>query len=364
MLNVVYQPFLSSTRTKQLTSLLQSAIPFCNFLPVHDTFLHFPQEAQIILLSRGGTPFAPILQRPSIDCPSYPGLREDLINSSKRYTELLAQWKDVQRNLPPLVEELRQYFSEQTIQKETFSKPLQVLAYTGEIKDVDSMLQKIKLFRKLRRARDFLLPILEKTQPAAKLAAEKEFGIEKLRSREYVIERYRDHLDQARRNLEERYMGMGIVTYPESVDRPWVLLPPDPVAAWGQDFAYRVEKLIRAAKIRFLSTYDEQEMAIEQEAKEIISESPQKIALQAQRLLGGNVTAQDVVNKVKDELRAKKARLYKNDLNRISLASHSSTDFWAQLDDLFKTPMTREEKAVYHITEQELVANGAWRVED
>jgi len=171
-LRIAYQPFLSSTRTRQLTSILQSSLPHYTFLPVTDTSLSFTQKAQIILLSRGGKPFAPAERRSSIDSTLNRNYRDrDWRESSDQYRKLLDRWNQVQTELPPLVKQLQNHFSDRVIQKEAFDKPLKILEFIGEVEDPDGLRKTIKKYRSLRRAQLFLYPILKKTQAPLKLAA-------------------------------------------------------------------------------------------------------------------------------------------------------------------------------------------------
>jgi hypothetical protein len=357
-LNIAYQPFLSSTRRKQLTSLLSSSLPYCNFLPINDTSLNLPNEARIILISRGGKPFAPVNMRPSIDSPSYPDILKDLNRSSQLYQKYLAKWEEIQSHLPGLLLALRKHFPERVIMNETFRTPLKTMAATGKIKDVQQVRQLIERFRSLRRSQLFLHPILSQTRVTLKNEAQKAFGVDNLRRREYVIEHHRDRLDLVRFELEKRYMGMGRVAFPERVEaRPWVLLPEDPVGAWGQDFPYRVGQLIRLAQVRFLATEEEKEMVLEQEAKGVIEDNTSQIAQNARIL--GITDAEGVLKAVKDQLRVETERLYQND--RITLALPGNV---GDLGPEFRSPVTREDKAAYQVTDQKLIPLGSWRVDD
>jgi hypothetical protein len=310
VLKVAYQPFLSSTRTKQLTSILQSSIPYCNFLPIKNTSLNFPQEAQIVLISRGGKPFAPVYQRPSVDFPEYPDLANDLNESYETYQQHLTRWEEVQERFPLVLKELKRHFSDSVITNETFEKSLEDLSTTGEINnvDLDSIRETITSFHTLRTDLESLPYILERTQAASKVNAVQVFGSKTIRDREYLIERYRDHLDVARKNLEDRYQGMGMVTYPEDIGRPWILMPADPISAWANDFSYRVEKLIQAAQRRFLFTSDEREAALDEEAKGILMENRREISRSVQQIGDSELNAQDVLDMIKVELRDKKAK--------------------------------------------------------
>ena len=359
-IRIAYQPFLSSSRTKHLTSLLSSSLPY-NFLPVNDTSLKsVPAQAQIVLLSRGGKPFAPIAQRPSVDSYPHREFREkDWSTSSEKYQNLVTQYNKAQSELPALLTTLRKYFSDRIISKEAFHKPLQILAYTGEVKDVDSLRQTIKLYRSLRRSQVSLQPVLEETKAMEKVEAHKAFGLPQLRAREYLIENHRDRLDLFRLELERRYMGMGMVRFPSVAEsKPWILVPEDPVGVWGMDFPYRVAELIRLARIRFSLSEEEKEIVLHEEAKKLIKENVEGI-LQKVEERGDTVNPQDILNEVMAQLRREKERLYHDDKTTLVLPGNVG-----DLGPEFRAPITTEDKAINQFSDQELVKLGSWRVED
>jgi hypothetical protein len=350
-LKIVYQPFLSSTRTRQLTSLL-APLPH-TFLPIADTSLNIPSQAEIVLVSRGGKPFASIYQRPSPDSHIYRSKQErDWNTSSQKYKQILSQWDDIQRRLPPLIESLRQHFSDRVIQNQAFHAPLKILEYTNQIPDPDALRKTIKSFRSLRNTQLSIYPILRKTQAPFKLAARQQFGFSNLRTREYAIEHQRDLLDLFRFELEKRYRGMALVRYPDiSEPKPWILVPDDPVGAWGHEFAYRVNSLIDLARERFLMTTEEKDELLDLQAREIIEENEPAL------LRKGSID-EGLLWHVKNTLQEQKRKLYHDDTSALSMSGN--------VGDLesYKVPVSREDKAVYEHSDKELVKRGAWRVED
>jgi hypothetical protein len=356
-LRIAYQPFLSSSKTRQLTSLLSSQLSY-TFVPINDTFLPNTREADIVLLSRGGKPFAPVEHRPSIDSQVYKGVRErDWQQSKAKYTKLLDRWREIEKRLPGVIDELRQHFSDRIIRKEAFEGPLRILAYTGEIKNVDGMRKTIKSYRSMRRSQLFLRPILAKSQAPLKVAAREAFGFEHSRLREFKIEHMRDGLDLFRLELEKRYMGMANVRYPSITEpKPWILVPDDPVAAWGPDFPYKVAELINLARIRFMITPEEKEMVLEAEARAFTAENSQRL-LQKQRRTDFN--PEDILEQIKDHLRQDKMRRFHDDERSLFL-----TDNVGELGAQFGSPKTRDDMAVYETSDRQLVKRGAWRVAD
>jgi hypothetical protein len=359
-IRIVYQPFLSSSRTKHLTSILSSSLPY-SFLPVNDTSLSHAAQAQIVLLSRGGKPFAPIAQRPSVDFQPHRDLREkDWSKSSEKYQRFITRWNQAQTELPGLLATLRKYFSDRIIAKEAFHQPLQILAYTGEVQDVAALRQTIKSYRSLRRSQISLQSILEETHAMEKVAAHKYFGIPHLKAREYLIEDHRDRLDLFRLELEKRYMGMAMVRFPSVADpKPWILVPEDPVGSWGVDFPYRVEELIRLARIRFLLFEEEKEMVLREEARKVIEDDVDEILENFGEEEGDSVNAEGILKDVMGQLREERERLYRNDKTALVLPGNMG-DFGPE----FRKAVTMEDKAIYQISDQELVKQGAWRVED
>ena len=358
-LRIAYQPFLSSTRTRQLTSTLSSSLTY-TFLPITDTSLSLPAKAQIILLSRGGKPFAPVFQRPSVDSTPYKAFREhDWSESSEKYQEFLTQWNQAQEELPKLLTSLRKYFSDQIIAKNAFKKPLQILTYTGDIKDPEAVQKMVESYQSLLKARKFLYSILQETQTLTKVSARKAFGLPHLRAREYLIEDHRDRLDLFRLELEKRYMGMAMVRFPRVAEpKPWILLPEDPAAVWGLDFPYQVGELIRLARLRFLATEKEKEEALEEEARKVIEDNVTAI-IRNVRLRGDEVVFEEILKEVMSRIREEKEGLFRDDKTALVLPGNVG-----DLGPEFRAPVTREDRAVNQFSDGELVKLGAWRVED
>lgn len=153
-------------------------------------------------------------------------------------------------------------------------------------------------------------------------------------------------------------MGMGLVRFPEDAEsKPWILLPEDPLAVWGQDFAHRIGELIRLAQIRFMLTEEEKEIVLEAEARTILEDNLNTISNDL--LASENVSGEDLFRQIVDELRQRKVVLYHDDDIPLSLSG--------MLGDLgpgFRAPITKEDKAVYQINDEKLVEKMAWRVED
>jgi hypothetical protein len=357
-LNIAYLPFLSSTRTKQLASLL-APLPY-TFLPITNTSLTVPPEADLVLLSRGGKPFAPVHQRPSIDSKNRSNdLRGDWIQSSKEYSEMCRQWGEIQRRLPLLVKNLRRHFSEQVIQSQGFSGPFKKLANNNEIPNVTVLANQIKEFKRLRDRQLHIYPLMVKTAAPIKLAANEKFRYGKLRHREEVIERDRDQLDLFRFELESRFKGMAMVMFPtRKILRPFILVPEDPVGAWGEDFPYRVGELIELGRERFLLGSAEKEELLEQQAREVFAENAGTL-LWAQNVATQKRDKDEVLAQVKEKLREDKEKLYRRDTRTLSLNGQIGLS-----SSTYKLPWTREGQAVYDHTNKSLVKRGSWRVED
>ena len=359
-LKLAYQPFLSSTQTKKLTSLLSSSLPY-NFLPVTNTSLHtLPPQAEIVLLSRGGKPFAPIRQRRSVDSYAYQEFRQkDWQQSSKKYETYVEQYTQIQHDLPHLLATLRKYFSDHILDQMDFGLPLEILTYTGEVEDPDALRKTINAYIAARKLQRELYPILQESHALIKVAAHKAFGLPHLRAREYLIEDHRDRLDLFRLELEKRYMGMAMVRYPDIREpRPWILIPEDPVAAWGGDFPYRVDELIKLAQIRFLATTEEKGKALEEEAKNVIEDDVEGI-VQEMVKNGEEVDFESLLEDIMWALWEKKTKMYHDDEKALSLPG-----IVGDPGPEFREPVTIEDHVVNQITDQELVKLGSWRVED
>ena len=192
-----------------------------------------------------------------------------------------------------------------------------------------------------------------------KVSARKAFGLPHLRAREYLIEDHRDRLDLFRLELERRYMGMAMVRFPSVAEpKPWILLPEDPVAAWGLDFPYQVEELIRLAWLRFLATEKEKEQVLEEEAKKVIADNVTGI-IRNVRLRGDKIVFEEILKEVMNRLREEKEKLYRDDKTALVLPGNVG-----DLGPQFRGPVTREDRAVNQFSDEELIKLGSWRVED
>jgi len=351
-LRIAYQPFLSSTRTRQLTSLLQSSLPY-TFLPAHDTSLSLPENAQIVLLSRGGKPFAPVERKSSIDSKVNRSFRQkDWEESSVQYQKYLDRWTQIQSQLPYLVTELQKYFTNEVIKTEAFKERFQVLKST--LPDPEPLRDTIRKYQELRRSQLFLFPILKNTQAPLKLAAQSHFGYSTLESRERVLEQNREKLDVFRYDLERRFKGMALVKTSEVMEpKPWILMPENPVDAWGVTLPDRTDELIRLALYRFLLSEEEKEVELERESRELVHES-----LPGLRRMQGKVDIEETVTQVKEQLREEKARMFEIDSHPLTLP-----DTIGELGE-FKDPITKEDIAVYETSDRQLAESGAWRVAD
>jgi hypothetical protein len=197
---------------------------------------------------------------------------------------------------------------------------------------------------------------LEKTHALEKVLAHKAFGLPHLKAKEYLIENHRDRLDLFRLELERRYMGMGMVRFPSVADaKPWILVPEDPLGAWGMDFSHRIDELIRLARIRFLFTEKEKEIVLAEEARKLIEDDVEEILAR----MGENVDPERILQEVMRELRKQKAPLYRDDKTILVLPGNIG-----DLGPEFRAPITTEDKAVNQFSDQELVKLGSWRVED
>lgn len=263
------------------------------------------------------------------------------------------RWKEISEKLPGLVEKLRQYFSEHTIQKGEFDTTFKVLAYSGEITNPSSVRALIRNYRSLRREQLEIYPLLSESQGTTKVQARRSFGFPNLRLREYILEDHRDMLDLFRLQLEKRYKGMALVRYPDIAEpRPWILLPEDPEGAWAHEFPYHVSNLISLAHERFLMTPEEQEQSLEKQATEYIQENIHQL----QRVVDEDMTNEKLMEIVKDKLRGDKQKLWREDKNQLTLPGF--------VGEMWSAPKTMEDRAVLEITDKQLVKRGAWRVDD
>lgn len=226
------------------------------------------------------------------------------------------------------------------------------------VEDVEAVEQAMKIWRRYKKAKEECMLFLEKTNGMAKHLAEKEFGLGKMKMREYVIEDHRDRLDLFRLELERRYKGMAMVQFPDTMTlKPWVLVPEDPVGTWGQDTPERIADLIDLAKVRFLATKEEKEEWLQGEAQRFIDEDITEVGRYI--LAGGKVDGK-FVEHVADQLRPEKEKLFHQDEFRIMLPENLGT----LGPDFSEKPVTREDVAALQATDEELVKLGSWRVED
>src|SRR5271169_4292751 len=274
-LRVLYQPFLGSSRARQLTSLLSTQLS-CTFIPATETSLSLVSSADIILLSRGGKPFAPVRQYTSVDST----VRSDIVAQERKlsavgtpYLKYITRWekaekllqRDINGEQPYTI--LQRHFSPAEIESVKFEERFRDLRRYDMVEDVEAVEQAMKIWRRYKEAKEECMLFLEKTNGMAKHLAEKEFGLGRMKMREYVIEDHRDRLDLFRLELERRYKGMAMVKFPdETTQKPWILVPEDPIGAWGQDFSYRIGELVDLATQRFLSTNEEKEIFYKREA--------------------------------------------------------------------------------------------------
>jgi len=353
-LRIAYQPFLSTSRAQHLLSRL-SSLPH-TFLPVPNTSLQFPPSAQIILLSRGGRPFAPVHQQ--ITRTTFISARaRDWSASGAKYYKLLERWDIINARLPILITKLRNHFSDQIIQKQEFDKIFRVLVYSGDIQDPSAVRAVINEYNSLRKEQLRIHPLLAKTHAAMKVNAHRSFGFERQRLKEYMMEDHRDMLDLFRLQLEKRFKGMGLVRFPDIAEpKPWILLPEDPEGAWGDDFPYHVSNLIDLANERFLMSPEEQEEVLEREAQEYIHENIHQLL----RVTTEGLTREELLECVKNKLREDKKQLWMEDSRQMTLpglVGRFEGEMWRE-------PKTTEDQALLEVVDRKLVKRGAWRVAD
>jgi hypothetical protein len=377
-LRVLYQPFLGSSRAKQLTSLLSPHIN-CNFIPATDTSLSLVPSADIVLISRGGKPFAPVRQYISVDTTVRTDIHAQerkLSGGGSPYAKFVSRWekaeklvqKDINGETPFMI--LRRHFSPAEIDAVKFEERFRDLRRWEMVENVEALETAMKIWRKYKKAQEECMLFLGKTNGMAKYLAEKEFGLGRMKMREYVIEDHRDRLDLFRLELERRYKGMAMVKFPDETTRkPWILVPEDPIGAWGQDLQYRIGELVELAIHRFLSTNEEKEMYYKREADKYMETKGQKLHL-ANILEGddpldfkdtdGEVAEKELYEGVVDSVRAEKQRLFHQDEFSIGLPGKLG-----QLGEEFlEKPVTREDVAALQATDMELVELGSWRVDD
>lgn len=365
-LRVLYQPFLGSSRARQLTSLLSTQLP-CTFIPATDTSLSLVPSADIILLSRGGKPFAPVRQYPSVDTT----IRSDIYAQERKhsavgtpYLKHITRWekaekllqRDINGEQPYTI--LQRHFSHAEIESAKFEERFRDLRRYEMVEDVDAVEQAMKIWRRYKKAQEECMIFLEKTNGMAKHHAEKAFGLGRMKMREFVIEDHRDRLDLFRLELERRYKGMAMVQFPDTKTlRPWVLVPEDPVGAWGQDCTEKIADLIELANVRFLATKKEKEMWLLQEAAKFMDEDLKDIDRFA---LAGVSSDKPLIEQIAGEVRREKDRMFHQDEFTIVLPGNLGT----LGPDFSENPVTREDMAALQATDEELVKLGSWRVED
>ena len=382
VLRIFYQPFLSSTRTKQLTSILNSALPY-EFVPAPDTTLSNidPVDHDIILISRGGKPFAPVWQRDNIDSITYGSLSErDWKRSGEQYKLAMYAWEEgLQARLSKTVRRLRRYFSNQAVKRGDFKGANVIkiaLQKQGHPREANRLFPLIQRFRELRSAQFRLYPMLKATDAFAKEFAREEFSLTHLTSKEMLIENQRDQFDEVRMLLEKRYKGMGLVKsygqeeikQGEAVQviqsedtvgaQPWVLVPEDPVGVWADSFPDEVDKLIQLANRRFLMDEEESADELEIEAMEMLEDRRHEIRRQLAES-GEEFSERDIIESLKGQLKSEQQRLWSGDDIGIKIPYYVGARM-----DAFSTPKTREDIAAYRLAERSLKARSAWRVED
>jgi hypothetical protein len=352
---IAYQPFLSTTRTKHLTSILQDALPY-TFLSVPCTSLAIPPEADIVLLSRNGKPFAPAVQRTSTDSKFNKTTRlRDWKESGKEYRRLMDRWREIENEMPVLVPQLRKYFSDRRMRKGNLNVALRVGAYTGEIPDYENIRRLAMRFAQLRRWQLQIYPLVRRTRADIKVKAYDHHKYLHYIKREYVFEAHRDRLDLLRWKLGEQYKGMGLVQYPEtSAARPWILLPEDPIGTWGQDFPDRVDELVRLARTRFLLSTEEKEQELTFAALQFIKDNLHELKRRKIPLEDSDAIVKETMETIRTEREQVWGRVKPFVLPR--LIGHFGEEY--------KSPVTRQDFVMYEATDKALVKGGAWRVED
>ena len=276
--------------------------------------------------------------------------------------------KDINGETPFMI--LRRHFSPAEIDAVKFEERFRDLRRWEMVKDVEAVEKAMNLWRKYKKAREECVLFLEKTNGMAKYLAEKEFGLGRMKMREYVIEDHRDRLDLFRLELERRYKGMAMVQFPDTAtQKPWILVPEDPVGAWGQDFPYRIGELVDLAIQRFLSTEEEKEMYFKREADQYMEKDGQRLRL-TQLWESGDapdpetfdeeVAMKELHEKILDIVRADKQRLFHQDEFPIVLPGKLGI----LGEEFMEKPVTREDVAALQATDTELVELGSWRVDD
>jgi len=416
-LRVAYQPFLSTSKTQYLTSILAENLPHYDWLPVRNTSLHLPSQADIVLLSRGGKPFAPHAEPLTAETIRDRPLRtRDWEDSAEEYTELVKTWRPYGKRLESLIEILRSRFPKHVIFNQNFEEYLKGIP-KSEIPGEDrNQLRKIwTKYIKLKRATEPLETFLEKTRALEKAHAHKYFEPAALRAREYIIEDLRDRLDLLRFDLEKRFMGMANVLIRDLSNprpaRPWVLVPEDPISAWGEEgFPTQIQRLLLFAEKRFLGNLVKEreiesgERRFKKAAavlRDVIAETPleaiflysegseeEKKELEEKHGADTLEAAMSFIKEVEEEFGLEEVFNYINEMG-----GDENDDEGEMIDDEdeevppsgplpgdkaelvlpvsvtdmgknFKIPYTAEDKAIYSMSDVKLIKEGAWRVAD
>ena len=287
--------------------------------------------------------------------------------------------KDINGEKPLAI--LQRHFSQEEIDSVEFEERYRDLRRWNMVEDVDALDKAIKIWRSYKEAQEECMLFLGKTNGMAKYYAEKGFGLGRMKMREYIIEDHRDRLDLFRMELDRRYKGMAMVQFGDAATkRPWVLVPEDPIGAWGHDFPYRIEELVCLARRRFLMTEDEKEFELKQDAAEYIMENSTGMMKMfmakrtegnleevVERLKRGD-TLDDLLrvdenaefNEIVDAVRDEKEGLFHQDEFPIVLPGNLGT----LGPEFSEKPVTRDDYAALQVTDEELVQLGSWRVED
>jgi hypothetical protein len=414
-LSVAYQPFLSTTRNHRLTSILASALPHYNWLPVQDTSLRLPPNADIVLLSRGGKPFAPCAQPITAKTLRDDKLRQqDWDDSSDKYKSYAQRWRKYEKQLEYLIHRLKQFFPEYVIASQTFQEYLRREGSNISPEDQEKLQPIWQQYIDLKESTKSLYSTLDTTKAIEKAHARKYFNPTTLRAREYVIEDHRDRFDLLRFELEQRFWAMAQVGF-RHTDRhpkPWILVPEDPISAWGEEnFPAEIQKLLLCAERRFLGgVIKERELETGERRfkkmaavlREKTMQTPLEAALtwheageEEKKELEGTYGAAGLEDtfayamEVDEEFGLDEVVEYIDELNEMPEGVSADDDdeqgfdedgsmpmgpipgdddaLWiparlGRLESDFKTPYTEEDKAIVSMADAELVKAGAWRV--
>ena len=300
----------------------------------------------------------------------------DWEKSAKRYKPALTTWRElIKPNMKILTLELQNYFSRASLEEGNFRhwKIIKVgLKQHNRRRAASKLAGMIREFGLYRKAQLRLYPMLKATDAFAKKVAREKFHLDRLFEKEIEIENQRDHFDEVRKRLDERYKGMGLVKRYHEVERnqkfehvlesenvllskPWILLPEDPVGVWGDNFPYEVDQLIQLAVRRFLMTPEEKRLALEAEAMEKLKDQYREIKSR----LGEDFDPKESLEAIKEQLREEQKDQWSEDHIGLQLPHFVGT-----LEKHTTLPRTREEIAAYRLAERTLEERSAWRVED